>query len=57
LLKEENEKAKVLTVLTVFVGLTIATLVFTPYSYFKRGRTTSQPEINLSEDYSTLMSK
>jgi hypothetical protein len=42
LLKEENEKAKVLTVLTAVERLTIATLVFTPYSYFKRGRTTKQ---------------
>jgi hypothetical protein len=56
LAKEENEKAKVLTVLTVFVGLTIATLVFTPYSYLKR-KNYKVTEINLSEDYSTLMSK
>jgi hypothetical protein len=35
LAKEENEKAKVLTVLTQVCWATIATLVFTPYSYFK----------------------
>jgi hypothetical protein len=28
-----------------FVGLTIATLVFTPYSYFKRGRTTKSQKL------------
>jgi hypothetical protein len=39
-----------------FVGLTIATLVFTPYSYFKRGRTTKSQKLIFSEDYSTLMS-
>jgi hypothetical protein len=37
-----------------FVGLTIATLVFTPYSYFKRGRTTKSQKLIFSEDYSTL---
>jgi hypothetical protein len=36
-----------------FVGLTIATLVFTPYSYFKR-RTTKSQKLIFSEDYSTL---
>jgi hypothetical protein len=40
-----------------FVGFTIATLVFTPYSYFKRGRTTKSQKLIFSEDYSTFMFK
>jgi hypothetical protein len=54
LAKGGERKGKVLTVLTALVGLTIATLVFTPYSYFKRGRTTKSQKLIFSEDYSTL---
>jgi hypothetical protein len=53
LAKEENEKARFLQFLQQVCWATIATLVFTPYSYFKR-KNYKVTEINLSEDYSTL---
>jgi hypothetical protein len=57
LAKEENERQRFLQFLQQVCWTTIATLVFTPYSYFKRGRTTKSQKLIFSEDYSTLMSK
>jgi hypothetical protein len=57
LLAKGGEKEKVQgSSYSKFVGLTIATLVFTPYSYFKRGRTTKSQKL-IFQKTTVLMSK
>jgi hypothetical protein len=40
-----------------FVGLTLTTIIFTPYSRFKRGKATEAQKLQFLQDYDTLISK
>jgi hypothetical protein len=54
--KEGERKGKgIYSSYSKFIGLTISTVVFTPYSFFKRGSTTDLQKKEFLNDYETLM--